>query len=223
MIKLFGRKKKTEEAMPVSGKGIIPTERIKDLSSKGFSEPEMIDVLRKEGYSPEEIDKALTESLKSGVSKEPTSSFGLPTMEQLPLTQPNLPTQEQPVMPTIPEPSIQQQYYPQEYNYPTEEVVESVVREKMSKIDEKLMEFKMQYSDLDAKIKDIHNRLDSLIKGKSEGEKETSAKLEALKDSIAAMDGKISSLEKAFKETLPALIESVRALSDLVQRVKREG
>jgi hypothetical protein len=34
---------------------------------------------------------------------------------------------------------------------------------------------------------------------------------------------RMASLEKAFKETLPALIESVRSLSDLVQRLKREA
>jgi hypothetical protein len=44
-----------------------------------------------------------------------------------------------------------------------------------------------------------------------------------LKDTMVEMTGRLSSLEKAFKDALPALIESVRSLTDLVQRVKREG
>jgi hypothetical protein len=35
------------------------------------------------------------------------------------------------------------------------------------------------------------------------------------------METRIAGLEKAFKDALPALIESVRALSDVVQRMKK--
>jgi hypothetical protein len=41
-----------------------------------------------------------------------------------------------------------------------------------------------------------------------------------LKDLIEEMNVRLESLEKAFKETLPALIESIRALSELTQRLK---
>ena len=113
--------------------------------------------------------------------------------------------------------------YPQEGYYSTEEIVESVVHEKMGEIDQKLMEFKMQYSELDRKMKDIYHRLEMMATSRSKEQEEIVTRLETLKDVVTEMDGKLSSLEKAFKETLPALIESVRALSDLVQRIKGEA
>jgi len=37
------------------------------------------------------------------------------------------------------------------------------------------------------------------------------------------VDNRLTGLERAFKDTLPPLIESVRSLSDLVERLKREA
>ena len=73
------------------GKGSIPVERVRDLTGRGFSEVEVIDVLRKEGYSPEEIDGALTQSLKfaatNSTQQQPVeyqrSESALPTLEEL--------------------------------------------------------------------------------------------------------------------------------------------
>lgn len=52
-------------------------QRIESLSRQGMSEPEIVKDLRGQGYSSLEIDKALRDSLKSGVG-EPT----LPVMER---------------------------------------------------------------------------------------------------------------------------------------------
>ena len=49
------------------GKGYAPSDRVKQLMSRGFSETDVIDVLRREGFSPDEIDSALTQSLKGGI------------------------------------------------------------------------------------------------------------------------------------------------------------
>ena len=48
------------------------------------------------------------------------------------------------------------------------------------------------------------------------------SKMEAFTETVTDVDNRLSGLEKAFKETLPALIDSVRALSDLVQKVRKE-
>lgn len=220
---MFGRGK--PETAPPSGKGLVPVERVKELSSKGFSEPEIIDVLRKEGYSPEEIDKAMTEALKTVVKEEEKKPTKLPTLEEIKTEAPA------PVATTLlgaePEALTEAPTAPVEYYYPTEEyspeeIVEPIIEEKMSEIDRKLLEFRTQYSNLEKKIGEIHHRLDLLAKGRTRGEEELVTKIDLLKDGIEDISGKVSSLEKAFKETLPALIESVRALSDLVQRLKRE-
>jgi len=199
-----------------------PVDRIKELSSKGFSEVEIIDVLRKEGYSPTEIDAALTEALKLGVAgiSPPTETpVSLPKLEDL---QPK----QAPV--EVPETSLPQDYsyytsptYEQPAQYPTEDYIEFIVRERTAELDDKLKEFMIKYSELEKRISEISNQLNELSKAKTSGEELILAKLDEFKSILSDMETRIAGLEKAFKDALPALIESVRALSDVVQRMKK--
>jgi len=209
MIKLLGLGKRAE-ASPDLGKGFIPTDRVKELSDKGFSEPEIIDVLRKEGFSAEEIDRALTQALELRISGAPETHPDFPMVGQ----------PQAPQIPQIPEPSLQ---YPQPTeDYGTEELVDSIIHERMADVDEKLAEFRVKHADLERNISNLHNQLLILTKGTSQTEQAIVAKLDSLKDELTDMNARMSSLEKAFKDALPALIESVRSLTDLVQRFKRE-
>ncbi|MEM5799762.1 MAG: hypothetical protein QXZ43_03815 [Candidatus Aenigmatarchaeota archaeon] len=225
MIK-FGGGKKEPEKPPLLGKGFIPVDKVNDLSKKGFSEPEIIDLLRKDGFSAEEIDRALTQSLKIGVTGEEQE---LPTLNTL-----NQPKQDifypqeispPPVQQQQFQPDVQQQfqpdYYPQEYI--NEEIIESIVHEKMSDLDERLIEFKNKYNELERKILDLHNQLSIISKGGKERESEMISKVDSLKEGIEEISARLSSLEKTFKEALPSLIESVRALTDLVHEMKRRN
>jgi len=211
MIKLFGMGGKKAEPPPKLGRGLIPTDRVKELSAKGFSEPEMIDVLRKEGFSAEEIDRGLTQALELKVSgaPEPQPSFQMPGQPQ-PESQ----------IPQIPEPSLQ---YPQTTEgYGTEELVESIVSERMADVDQRLAGFSAKHAELERNISNLHHQLSITTKGRSQAEQTIIARMESMRDSIEDMNAKMSSLEKAFKDALPALIESVRSLTDLVQRFKKE-
>jgi DNA-binding transcriptional MerR regulator len=214
-FQLFG--KKEPEKMPAAGKGYVPVERIRDLASKGFSEPDMIDVLRKEGFSADEIDRALTEALKSGVSgiSQPSAqpAPALPTLEQI------QPAQQQ--MPQIPETSLPEQYYQQQYA--PEEYVEYLVKERTAEIDEKISEFMVRYQELEKRMVEVHEQISVMAKTRTSTEELILSKIESFKDVVGDVDIRLGSLEKAFKETLPALIEAVRTLSDLVQRTKREA
>ena len=214
MIKFFPSKK--EEEIPRMGKGFIPTDRVRELSSKGFSEPEIIDVLRKEGFGPEEIDRALTQALKIGVTGGPEETTALPTLQDL---QP--PVETGPMMPQMPERPLE--YQQTDPGYGTEELVESIVHERMGEVDEKIREFMIKQAELEREISNLHHQLSVLSKGRSQAEQTIISKLDSFKDSMTDIDGRLSSLDKAFRETLPALIESVRSLSDLVQRFKREA
>ena len=230
MIKFLGRGKKKPETIKKMGKGFIPTNKVKEMSIKGFSEPEIIDVLRKEGFGSEEIDSALTQALKLGVTGEEEVPGKLPTLQELQSQQPTssiLPGMEHPApqMPQMPEPSMQypqQQYYPTE-DYTSEELIESIVQERMGELNQRLIDFKSKYAVLERRMADLHHQLSSMSKGKSEAEEKILNKIDSFKDTLSDINARMSSLEKAFKEALPALIESVRALTDLVQRVKREG
>lgn len=216
-------KKKEPERM--AGKGFVPMERIKELSSKGFSEPEIIDVLRKDGYSPEEIDKGLTQVLRAGVSGEhqplPASSFmpkpeersQLPTLQQL-----EAPKLE---MPQIPETSLPQEYY--EAQYSPEEYIDYAVKEKVGEIDKKITEFIIKQKELEKRMEEVHEQLNLLSQTRTGEQQQILNRIDDFRETINDADIRLGSLEKAFKDTLPALIESVRALCDLVQQLKSEA
>jgi len=216
MMQLFG--KKEPETISIS-RGVI-SDRVKQLVAKGFSEPEMIDVLRKEGYRPDEIDQALTQVMKEGVIGPPT-----PAKSQLPQAQlPELPALEQPPqqMPMIPEASIPQEEYYYQEGYSPEEYVDYALKEKLTPIDQRISEMVEKNKELRSKIDMLNNQLITLTQTRTSEQQQILTKIEDFKDSIEELSIRMSSMEKAFKDTLPALIESVRALSDLVQRVKRE-
>jgi DNA-binding transcriptional MerR regulator len=204
-----------------AGKGFPPTERVRELSSKGFSEIDIIDVLRREGFSPEEIDKALTETTKNEVSATRPSLPKMETEERLPTLDDILPPAEK-EMPVLPESSLPEGYY-QSQPYQTEEFIDYVVQERVRELNEKFIEFSVRTEELDKRIASINERVEEIMRIRSTEQTQVITKIDSFKDSVTEIDMRIGSLEKAFKETLPALIESVRALSDIVQRFKREA
>jgi len=215
--------KKKYAAPAMSAGRETPSERVSELSAKGFPEGEIIDVLRREGYGPEDIDKAMTQVLKLGVTG------GNPNMQQMQNELPQLEPLEQlpQQMPQMPETSIpeQQYYYPQQQQqqYTSEEYVDFLVKERVGEVDHKIEEFNVKHAELEKRMAEVNNQLTALVQTRTSEEQMILTKLDSYKDVMNDVIIRMGSLEKAFKETLPALIESVRALSDLVQRMKREG
>ena len=209
-----------QKAETMRGKGHSPIERVRELASKGFSEVDMIDILKKEGYSADEIDSALTEALKMGVGGISPPAEGIPSLPKAEELQPRQEAVE------VPETSLPQSYYyapqQQQQQYPSEEYIDYVVRERTAELDDKLREFVIKYSELEKRMGEVHEQLSELAKSKTTGEQLIIAKLEEVKALQVDLESRLAGVEKAFKETLPALIESVRALSDVVQRMKRE-
>ncbi len=206
------------------GKGSIPVERVRDLTGRGFSEVEVIDVLRKEGYSPGEIDSALTQSLKFAATNAPQphqtyhTGSSLPTLEEIAAPKP----EEQ--QPQIPETSLPESYYQQyQQNYPTEEYVDYVVQARMGEITQKITEFSMKSQEIERRTQEVSDRISEIMNLRNAEQTQILSKIETFKEGVSDIEIRMSSLEKAFKETLPALIESVRGLTDLVHRLKREG
>lgn len=210
--------KKKEE--PVVGKGEVPVERVKEMSSRGFSEPEIIDVLRKEGYSPKEIDQAFSLVLKSNIGEEKSKKekkeakkeeIKLPTLQEI---------VPKPVEPEIPETTLPQEYY----QYSAEEYanyIDSIVQARVSEVSGKITELSAKYDEVKKQIEKIVEQLGEMTKERVGEEKRLLNRIDSFKESLEELNIKVGSLERAFKETLPALIESVRALSDLVQRIKK--
>lgn len=232
MVGLPFFKKKQSKVIP--GKGFVPVDRVREMASRGFSEPEMIDILRREGFSAEEIDQALTQALRIGVTGEetrptPMRAAGYP--QQQPAGEeekPTLPTLQslqtaQPAggtMPQIPETSL-----PEYYMNPTsEEYIDYIVQTRVAEVYDKIAEMEERHNNLQKKIDEFSEKMKEFIEGKTlSQQKELSIDLEKFTESMNEMDSRVGSLEKAFKETLPALVSSVRSLGDLVQKMKKEA
>jgi|GEM_PF-833503 len=139
--------------------------------------------------------------------------FNLPTIEEIS-------SKSQADVLTVPETSLPEEYY---QGYPTEEYIDYVVQEHMQEFDKKLSEFSVLYKDMEKRFIEMNERLKESSKIRSAGQQQVINKMDNLNETVGDLNMKISGLEKAFKDTLPALIESVRALSDIVQRMKRES
>jgi uncharacterized coiled-coil DUF342 family protein len=194
---------------------MVPVERVKELSSKGFSELEMIDVLRKEGYSPEEMDRALTQALRTEITApyQPVQEESrLPTLEDI---------IQKPEMPQIPETSLPSGYYSEGYS--PEEYINYAVEEKMNEANRAIDEISAKINELEKRTEYTHEQINTLIQTKTSEQTQILDRIDSFKECISDMDIRLGGMEKAFKEALPPLIESVRALCDLVQRFKREA
>jgi predicted trehalose synthase len=137
----------------------------------------------------------------------------------------------QPVQPAveIPETSLPQGYYyappqqPQQQQYPAEDYIDYVVTERTTELNDKLKEFVIKYSELEKRMSEVHTQLAELSTAKVSGEGLILAKIEELKSLLSDAEIRLDGMEKAFKDTLPALIESVRALCDIAQKMKSQG
>ena len=226
MVRLPFLKKKEEM---VQGKGFSPIDRVREMAGRGFSEPEMIDVLRREGFSPAEIDSALTQTLKIGVTtttSSPTSATPAPTPESSLETK--LPTLEEitqtvaekPSNPQIPETSLPQEYT---QGYPAEDYIDYIVQSRIEEVNEKMKGFSSRYDELNKKINALQQQLTDLSKMRGGEQHQIITKIDSFAENVNDVNTRLGSVERALKETLPALIESVRAVSDLASKLKREA
>ncbi len=144
--------------------------------------------------------------------EQPKEELKLPTIEDL--------GNKQPDALAVPETTLPDEYY---QGYPTEEYIDYVVQEQMQDINERFNEFAIRQKELEKRMVELNERLRELSKMRSGEQQQIISKIDSFSDSVNDVNMRIASLEKAFKEMLPALIESVRALSDLVQKMKREA
>jgi len=216
MVELPFLKKKEPEIM--KGKGFVPVDKVKELASRGFSEAEIIDTLRREGFSPKEIDEALTQAIKTMVVKEePKEIPHVETTTKLLPTFSDISVEKKKTMPELPETSLPEEYY---YEVPTEEYIDALIEARVSELKEKLTQISSKYEDLEKKIETLSSNLNELFSKKSEEYNRILDKIEEMTKSFEEFSLRVGALERAFKEALPALIESVRALSDLVAKLK---
>ncbi|MEM5821086.1 MAG: hypothetical protein QXP34_02055 [Candidatus Aenigmatarchaeota archaeon] len=235
---LFGSKKETKV-----GKGEIPVEKVKNMLNRGFSEIEIIDQLRKEGYSPEEIDKALTQAInevklaKQSIEPMPqqfTSQQPLYQTASQPITSQQQPFQFQSQQPSQPQFSIQNQPSStietnlesnkeilENIDYVSlEEYINYIIRDRVSELNRRLMEVNLKFKELEEKILNIREEMERATKENKDDLSKILNEIRLNRDNINDLAIKIDTLSKTLKELLPSLVESVRLLGEIVQKLK---
>jgi len=224
----FGKKEKEVKV----GKGFVPIQRVLSMLEKGFSEIEIIDTLRKEGFSAEEIDKALTEAYKEVVNKQSiqTSQVQQPQLSQQPQVQQqtfqqNLP-QIQPFQP-VPLQEIKKESKESIERLPSkeevismEEYVEALIKEKIEEYNKKLMEISLKFKEVEDKISEINEKLMEIERKRKEELDKIFSETRSIKDLLNDLITKVEVLSNTIKEIIPSMLESIRLLSEIVQRQK---
>lgn len=231
-FKLFGRLRKEEPAKAapsqpnesrISGESQqnsaatrpLPEERVSSLLSQGLAEPEMIRVLKEEGYSFQEIDSGITNVLKQRVSNDPAAfnaSFQDQPVEDLsPVFRPN------------PEDVMRDE---NEHRNKAavieemEEVIETLIEEKFSRVLEELERADKKFTDLNEKIHELNGKLDTIESQRKDTVASDIEKINAVNMKEENLEPRISSLEKAFKDIIPTLVDSIRELREIVSSSK---
>lgn len=203
-----------------------PIDRVKELASHGFSEPEIIDILRKEGYSPNEIDLALSEALKEQIKKasnleETKKEEKLPTLEEIAQkTQPKIGTNPSQNLQPLQTSQFQDisQYQTQQYSWEDFfNYIDFLIQSRINELRKEMEKINIKYQETEKRINEINFNIREVMGNRDREEKELLAKLDKLSEDIKDLSSRINSLEEIFKEILPALIDSVRSLSRLVE------
>lgn len=227
---LFGSKKEKKE-----GRGEIPTEKVKNFLNRGFSEIEIIDILRKEGYSPEEIDKALMQAsieIKSSQLFQ-SSQFQISQPQSQPQSPPQLPQppQQSPLQtqivetkqaqPTSIQNEIKESFEESQIDYISlQEYIDYLLRSKTQEINKRLMEINLKFKELEERVLGLKEEIESVSKGTKEDLNKILNEIRLNRDNINDLSIKVETLNKTLKELLPSLIESVRLLSEIIQKLK---
>jgi DNA-binding transcriptional MerR regulator len=219
----FGKKK---EEIKV-GKGFVPIQRVKEMVEKGFSEIEIIDTLRKEGFSAEEIDKAFTEVYKDIVAKQVSQNVQTPQNIQLqpPQQVQNIPLpQTQQIQPTQ---QVEVKKETKEEKMPTYEdivslgeYIEAFIRERMEEYNKRLMEITLKFKEIESKISELDSKISETERTRKDEMDKIFGEIRNIKNLINDAIIKVEVLTNTVKELLPSLLESVRLLSEIVQRQK---
>jgi len=228
MVELPFLKKKEQPV--IVGKGFPPVDKVRDMSSRGFTEPEIIDTLRREGFSADEIDRALTQVLRLGVSG-PSQQIEQPapapepkkdeSQEKIPTLQ-EIFSQKQSQAPVeIPETSLPESYYQESYS--AEEYIDYLIQLKSEEIEQKIEQIEEMHNELSKRVRDISQKISQISSLGGTEQKGIREKIEELNKNYNDINARLGGLEKIIKETLPIITESIHSLNDVVQHIKKES
>lgn len=210
------------------GEGKSAVDRVRELSSQGNSEKDIIRTLRNEGYSNEEISNALNRAIKFKVKGSNSQGYeGGPPMSEAP----NRGRGNQSSQFVAPPPETGGSWkgggdenvieMSEEEEIGLEELIEEIVDEKWRSIEGEMDRMKKGFVKLQDQIDFLKQRVDEVENKQEEKKEELKGMIQDSSQKMEKIEGRIGSVEKAFKEFLPSLTENVRSLSEIVEKMKK--
>ena len=225
-----------------AAQGFSEQEIISRLQSQGFA-PEHIDKALKMALKervesapgldmPQQTQPTLPQATYFGPAQEPEMSRRPPTPLGYPPERLITPEEEsrppsledvrsslsyqQPRAPQMREPETPMQ------EITIEELIEGIVNERWQEFEERLNDFEKRDLQLQAEIEDVRKKFKEIDAALAERDKGLTGKLDDFGGSMENIEGRIGSIEKVFKEVLPDLTENIKAMSNVVEKIKEE-
>lgn len=199
--------------------------KVLDYSNRGYSESEIIDALQGEGLTFEQIDQALTAALKSSVSSEAFSPQpGVQTIRKgfdfkgSPYEAENEEIEDLSPISQGVELSISPVELLDKKVEEIEEMVEDLVEEKVTRVEEAVGNIRDAFSKFNDSLVVLQTAMQELQKNIDTVNKEFRDHNAAVDQRFEDFNPRINSLEKAFKDTVPALVDSVREIREMHER-----
>ncbi|MCD6367959.1 MAG: hypothetical protein J7L45_02625 [Candidatus Aenigmarchaeota archaeon] len=205
------------------GQKVDPVDRVQELTSLGKSEKEIIRTMKEEGYSNEEIASALNKAIKFKV----TSSYDAPSPYPPPIESPQpgpnfvAPPPQESFGTSSGDENVIEMNETEEIEL--EELIEEIVEEKLADIRNSIDGIQREFGQIQEQIDVLNQRIDKLESSEKEREKQIKDMLEESSSQMQRIEGRIGSVERAFKEFLPTLTENVRSLSAIVEKMKKKS
>ncbi|MFH0890198.1 MAG: hypothetical protein V1836_03615 [Candidatus Aenigmatarchaeota archaeon] len=219
-------KKKPQE----TGRGEAPVNKVVSMSNQGLHENDVSSNLKQEGYSEPEIHSAMMTAVKEGVTQQRQQ----PAQQQQPEFQapePEPTGYDFPVENQEPQPAPEwEPSMPEMGTIPValsgtpgateiEEVVEAVVEEKWKQLEFRIDAIEKRFDAVNERLHDIDLQMRTIKESSHFATGGIEGKIDQYRENIDQIDARIGSIEKAFKETLPSMIESVRSVNDTLQKM----
>lgn len=103
-----------------------------------------------------------------------------------------------------------------------EELTEVLVEEKLRPLDERFNTIQSQFQQTDNKINALSEEINRMKTAKSGEVKGIEEKIDSYKQNMNEINGKIESMERALKDSLSPMLESLRSLSETVKLLKKK-
>lgn len=243
---LFFQKKPAQRHQPaMPPQEYIPVDIVQRMASQGMPEPQIISQLRAQGFSPMQIDRALSQAIKSAVTLPQSNQMRSAPPERV-VPGPQVRAAIEPAM--FPEPPSfdlsPQQNMPQEFTFEEnqqqfaekpevpqqasgpeitlEEVIEGVIADRWAAFEKRISGFDQRDQQLEQRIEDLRKQVEDARALVSKSEQTFVGKLDEYGGHIGGIEARIGSIEKVFKDFLPELTDNVRTISGIVEKMKKD-